>query len=147
MKNLYVIELTKLGFQDISNSSVDIKDAYQVVKLRGALKTALERIMACEETLLADAGITDAQAFDARMAELTAIKEPDEKQKAEMEKMASQRDKYVEMRQNLLDEEAQEIDIRPLAYESWFALLKSNGIQIPVQIEDAMKGVLWVEPE
>lgn len=151
MKNTDIIALS--GIMGITTNGLDSKDAYKVVGWKLAIKKAIDSISDSEKKILEEVGITDAQAHNRRLAELSGLDNPTEQEVTELSGLQSKTDRVNNMIRELHNEE-QEMGIRPLPYGSWHKLQQENrelkGNRGPVlggMTEVLMHGILWTDPE
>lgn len=139
------------GFAAVTTHALNAQDAYKVYKLKKAMLTAGKAIMASEDAFFKEAGIDDMRTFNNRLAEL--------RRKGPSEELAREEDKlrrYNELRQVMMDEEADIPEIKPIPYESWRKLQEENrnkminGKETDIlsgDIEMLLEGALWAAPE
>lgn len=145
MKNQLIIALVQAGFLSVTNNTIE-NEAYKVVKLCSALKGAFGKVQELEEALLKDCGIEDANAFNAELKALAEIKKPSKEDEKKIGEMRYKSEKFNKMESDMLNDE-QELAFAPMSYDTWHKMVMESGIKVSAELEDAVKGVLWVEPE
>ena len=151
MKNSEVILILEAGFPAVTTHALNAQDAYKVYKIKKAMLTIGKAIMASEDAFFEEAGITDMRAFNMRLADL--------RRKGPSAELAQEEDKlrrYNELRQVMMNEEADIPEINPIPYESWRKLQDENkskqvnGKETDIlsgDIEMLLEGVLWASPK
>lgn len=145
MTNKDLIAVVEGGMLNATNRTLEISDAYKVVKFRNVIKTAFNRFRENEKSLLAEVGVMDAQVFD---AELDGLRNK-ERNKAEEERFAELNkilSNYFGLRGELLNEEVNISEIKAMPYEQWYKFCQEN-IFITPELEDALENILWVAPD
>jgi len=157
MKNSEIIALVNNGAAAFTNYSLSPAHAYKAFKFKKVLKKAFDSIAANEQELPKEAGIEDSKAFDDKFKELREIENPTEEQKKELEECKAKYEKFIDLRQQLLNDDTPLEGIKTLPYEEWFslryenkALKLANGREVevfPDWAEEILEGVLWEAPE
>ena len=156
MKNLDVMNLLNGGILMVTSVCLDAETAYKVVKLKKALKAANVAIIEGEKNCQTEAGIPDAEAFDARRNELLHKEKRTKEEQAELVELEGKLKRYMELRQKLYEEEATITGFAPMPYPSFHELQKENASvnfngrkinPLDAYAEEVLEGILWVEPE
>ena len=146
MKTIDILTLANAGILAITANDLDAAQAYKVLKFKKAVKKAFEAIIESEKDILKEAGIEDGQAFDKERNELRENGSNSERL-AELDKQFS---RFMELRNNLYNEEAQLDDCKVMPYEQFHLLQQENkdlkGKPLNA-FEDLLEGVLWAAPE
>lgn len=130
----------------LENKTLSLPHAYKVIKLRKTLKSAFDKFLADEQALLEEVGVSDANAFDARQKELQEKDKLSKEEKSELEEMNAKIQRYIGLRRELLAESIGLSEIKAMPYDEWFRL-KAENPSITIDIEDALMGIAWSEPE
>lgn len=130
----------------LENKTLSLPHAYKVIKLRKTLKSAFDKFLADEQALLEEVGVSDASAFDARQKELQEKDKLTKEEKSELEEMNAKIQRYIGLRRELLAESIDLSEIKAMPYDEWFRL-KAENPSITIDIEDALMGIAWSEPE
>lgn len=146
MKNIDIFNLANAGVLAISANDLDAAHAYKVMKFKRAVRKAFESLVSSEKDALKEAGIEDGVAFDKEIEELRKTNAD----KAKLEAMEKQLARFFELRQNLINEDADLGEIKTIPYEQFHLLQKENK-NLPNKplnaFEDVLEGVLWDESE
>lgn len=126
LKNNIIVALVNMGGTALTASTINVADAYKVIKFRRSLKKAFDDIADKERDILKDLGI--------EVGEGGKLSGDEEKIK-----------RFSEL-QKALYEDQSEIESKTMPYETWHELQKENKpLQNPL-IEDALEGILWEAP-
>lgn len=126
LKNNIIVALVNMGGTALTASTINVADAYKVIKFRRSLKKAFDEIADKERDILKDLGI--------EVGDGGKLSGDEEKIK-----------RFSEL-QKALYEDQSEIESKTMPYETWHELQKENKpLQNPL-IEDALEGILWEAP-
>lgn len=126
LKNNIIVALVNMGGTALTASTINVADAYKVIKFRRSLKKAFDEIADKERDILKDLGI--------EVGEGGKLSGDEEKIK-----------RFSELQKTLYEDQS-EIESKTMPYETWHELQKENKpLQNPL-IEDALEGILWEAP-
>lgn len=146
MKNFEIFNLVNSEVLAITANELDAAHAYKVVKFKRAIRKAFDAISEAEKDFLKEAGIEDAQAFDTERAELIKTNSNADR----LEELNKQFDRFNELRNTMINEEADLGDIKELPFDQFHLLQKENKdlrFKPLNTFEDILEGVLWSAPE
>ncbi len=149
MKNVILVNAVQnsnhalLAFE---TKSLTPASAYRAIKLRCALKDAWEKYLEAEQGCLAEAGIEDVQSFEVHRHELKEKAGKTKEEEAELKAMNEKVARYNELRDLLLNDVVDFSGIKPISFEEWLKFKQENPC-ITADIEDALMGIAWSEPE
>ena len=152
MKILDIVVIKNSGFSNITCKNLSDSSRYKVLKFKNIIDKAFENIQGLEKCLLESNNIQDMQEFESNLKKLEDNKSRTKEEEKKYKEMVEQRDSYLNVRMEMLKDEYELTGIKPISYEEWFELRKENrptdGKEIITNyIEDALKGVFWVEPD
>ena len=156
MKNHQIIALVNNGALAITNYDLEPSHAYKAYKFKKALKAAFDAIGAKEQDLPKEVGIDDPQAFDNRFKELHEKEELSKEEREELKDMTEKYEKFIGLRNELLNDEVELEGVKRMPYDQWFILKAENrekslgGKKVevfPDWAEELLEGVLWEAPE
>jgi len=145
-----VIAMVNSGIQSISSRTLDIGDAYIVVKFKSLLKKVFDEYAIEEQSMFKEAGIQDPQSFFQKHRALQSKINKD----AIDEGLLADNNSKIE-RFNALQTEAQKkvVDLgltNRLSFDSWHRLQDANkdiktnyGAELLSLFEVDLEGVLW----
>lgn len=145
MKNHNIVSIVNAGILTISANDLDAVLAYRVIKFKKAVKKALDSIMSAENDILKELGIEDVLAFNKERSNLLESGS-NKKRLAELDK---KHERFVELQNNLYNEDAKLEDIAPLTFEQFHELQKENRelkFKPLNAFEEILEGVLWEAP-
>lgn len=126
LKNNIIVALVNMGGTALTASTINVADAYKVIKFRRSLRKAFDDIADKERDILKDLGI--------EVGEGGKLSGDEEKIK-----------RFSELQKTLYEDQS-EIESKTMPYETWHELQKeNNSLQNPI-IEDALEGILWEAP-
>lgn len=149
MKKADILSLVQGGILDITTRTLATDVAFTIYKFRKAVRAAHEGLSSELQDLLAEIGVEDASAFDARKTELAGKAELTVDEQHEFIDMAAKLERYVEMRKVLLTEETELPAARLISWEDWHQLQVENKDcgALTGYAEELLEGILWAEPE
>jgi hypothetical protein len=145
MKNHNIVSIVNAGILTISANDLDAVLAYRVIKFKKAVKKALDSIMSAENDILKELGIEDVLAFNKERSNLRESGS-NKKRLAELDK---KHERFVELQNNLYNEDAKLEDVAPLTFEQFHELQKENRelkFKPLNAFEEILEGVLWEAP-
>ena len=145
-----ILALVTAGAHAVSARTLDTKSRFRIFSFKDALVRAAEDLEKKERALLPECGIEDAQAFDARLAELRGKTERTEDEQKELDGMTAKLGTLAELR-NQLREDDVTLDVKPIDCSAWFALRDENPGKdgrepLPDWAERLLFGKLWTAP-
>lgn len=149
MKILDIIVAVNSGFTKITCNDLSASSKYRVLKFKSILNKAFEQIQTLEKSILESCDIQDIQDIDSKIKKLEANKNRTEEENEEYKTLSNKMDSYLKIRTEMLQDDLTLNDISTISYEDWYTLRKENRDKdyITNYIEDALKGVFWVEPD
>jgi len=149
MKILDIIVAINSGFTKITCNDLSASSKYRVLKFKSILNKAFEQIQTLEKSILDSCNIQDIQDIDSKIKKLEANKNRTEEENEEYKTLSNKMDSYLKIRTEMLQDDLTLNDIGTISYEDWYTLRKENRDKdyITNYIEDALKGVFWVEPD
>lgn len=157
MKNHEIIALVNNGALAITNYDLEPSQAYKAYKFKKALKAAFDAIVSKEQDLPKEVGIEDAAAFDAQFKELHEKEELTNEEVEQLKELSEKYNKFIGLRQALLNDDANLEGVKTMPYEQWFTLKAENREKIlpngskvevfPDWAEEILEGVLWEAPD
>lgn len=149
MKILDIIVAVNSGFTKITCNDLSASSKYKVLKFKTILNKAFEYIQSLEKSLLEACDIQDIQDIDSKIKKFEANKNRTEEENEEYKNLSNKMDSYLKIRTEMLQDDLTLNDISTISYEDWYTLRKENRDKdyISNYIEDALKGVFWVEPD
>lgn len=149
MKILDIIVAINSGFTKITCNDLSASSKYRVLKFKSILNKAFEQIQTLEKSILESCNIQDIQDIDSKIKKLEANKNRTEEENEEYKSLSNKMDSYLKIRTEMLQDDLTLNDISTISYEDWYTLRKENRDKdyITNYIEDALKGVFWVEPD
>lgn len=152
------------GMMDITAHTLDAAHAYKVVKFKNILRDINRGVEESEKSFHKELAIDDA--FINRINELIKLESEGTINKKDKEELAKLRDtdkRFGEMRNAMLDEEANLSDVKIMPYEEWKKLQDENKDkklyyrnrkgeitdtrELLMVFENELEGVLWKAPE
>ena len=170
IKNSLIQAMVNRGLANTTNHDIPVKDAYKAFRFKAGVEKAYEGLEEKRKGLAKEAGIEDAETFDARKAELEAMPSRDEKQQKELDEMTGKFEKFQELWKELMDDETEVEGIKTMSFESFHALSRENRqtnvlmatgekgkdgrpktVTVPVDFFQTfigeLEGILWKAPE
>ena len=140
------------GFPDITCNTLSASSRYKVLKFKSVLSKALESIQGIEKSLLEASNIQDMKELESDIKKLEDNKSRTSEEDEKYQNLINKRKQYLDVRTEMLNDDITLADIDTISYEDWYLLRKENRPKdsneiITNYIEDALKGVLWVEPD
>lgn len=148
------------GMNDLTTHTLDAAHAYKVVKFKNVLRDICNKINDGEQALYKDLDINEA--FIKRLNELQGKEKRNQKEKEELDKMLATDKRFGEMRDTMLNEEADLSEAKTMPYEQWKKLQDENKERILslydnkgnlkgtkellMAYEELLEGVLWAAP-
>lgn len=149
------------GMRDLTAHTLDAAHAYKVVKLKNVLRNVNEGINKADEALYKELGID--KAFIDRFDELLGKEKLNKKEEEELAKMKETDKRLGEMREAMLNEEADLSEAKVMPYEQWKKLQDENkerilyyrdnrGVvtstrELLLVYEEKLENILWKAPE
>lgn len=129
LKNSIILAIVEAGGRAITANNIDDeKEAWQAIKFRQALSKAFNSLKASEDDLVKTCNLK----ADAN---------------GKIAGTAADRKKFNKLEEELLEDESDLGEIKPIPYAAWHKLKKENKQLSRPDIEDALKGLFWIEPE
>ena len=156
LTNQTVIAMLNMGFSQITSNTLPAEHAYKVLKMRRAVSAAFDKFSEDEDAIRKDAGIENAEKFDAELAALRKTEKRTKEQEKRLEEMEKMLKRFHDVRAELLKAEAKIEGVKTMPYEAWHLLQQENAEKmflgkkvnlLPAFVEDALEGILWVAPE
>lgn len=140
------------GFSNITCDTLPASSRYKVLKFKSILSKTFETIQSLERSLLEASNIQDMQEMESEIKKLEENKSRTSEEDEKYQSLISKRKQYLDVRTEMLQDNITLNDIGTISYEDWYLLRKENRPKddseiITNYIEDALKGVLWVEPD
>lgn len=150
MKYSDVINLMNNGIQSISSRTLDIGDAYIVVKFKSAIKKAFEQYREKEEAMFKEAGIDDPQSFFQKHRELKSKVNKDTIDLGLIKENEGKIERFNSL-QAIAEKEEVNLELASrLSFDSWRLLVDVNkdiktnyGAELLSVFEADLEGVLW----
>ena len=150
MKYSDVINLMNSGIQSISSRTLDIGDAYIVVKFKSAIKKAFEQYREKEDAMFKEAGINDPQSFFQKHRELKNKVNKDAIDTGLINENESKITRFSSL-QTIAEKENVDLGLTArLSFDSWRLLVDVNkdiktdyGAELLSVFEADLEGVLW----
>lgn len=150
MKYSDVINLMNSGIQSISSRTLDIGDAYIVVKFKSAIKKAFEQYREKEEAMFKEAGINDPQSFFQKHRELKGKVNKDVVDLGLIKENEGKIERFNSL-QAIAEKENVDLGLTArLNFDSWRLLVDVNkdiktnyGAELLSVFEADLEGVLW----
>jgi hypothetical protein len=146
MKKIEVLSFVNMGGLSITANDLDASHAYKVIKFKKAVKKVFDDIIEFEKDALKEAGIEDGMAFDKERKELSESGSDPKR----LEELNKQFERFIEIRNNAYDEDAELEGVKALPFEQFHLLQQENkNLQNkPLNaFETILEGVLWNMPE
>jgi len=140
MNNKTVFFLAQSGMLNVVAHTLDVAHAYKVVKFRNVMKALVEKAQKQESDLFAEAGIESPETYNEQLKAL-------EGNETEWKALAEKGARFRALQNELMAEEVDTSDIKAMPYDEWYKLCQENKDIITAEVEDALLGVLWKEPE
>ena len=153
--------LVKNGMMDITAHTLDAAHSYKVVKFKNILRDINRQADDMEESFYKELGIDDK--FSARFSELLNKEKLTKAEQTELDKFKDTDKRFGEMRNAMLDEEADLKDAKVMPYEEWKKLQDENKDamliyrnaqgqvigkrELLMVFENELEGILWKAPE
>lgn len=152
MKILDIVIMINSGFSNITCDTLPASSRYKVLKFKSILSKTFETIQSIEKSLLEASGIQDMQQMESDIKKLEDCKSRTKEDDEKYQELTEKRRQYLEVRTEMLNDNFELNNIGTISYEDWYLLRKENrpkdGKEIITNyIEDALKGVFWVEPD
>ncbi len=153
MKNQDIINLVSSGIMAITAHDIPARYAYQVLKLKKAIREAFTSIQASEREMFSEAGVNDTKAFNERLNELRESPSVDPKELSEMESRLA---RLSALQAELRGEEVKLEGIAPMTYVYWHDLQNENkSVEFGDEkrdilsgwVEELLENILWTAPE
>lgn len=140
------------GFPNITCDTLPASSRYKVLKFKNVLSKTFETIQSLERGLLEASNIQDMQEMESEIKKLEENKSRTNEEDEKYQNLISKRKQYLDVRTEMLQDDITLNDVGTISYEDWYLLRKENRPKddseiITNYIEDALKGVLWVEPD
>jgi hypothetical protein len=150
MKNYIINNLINAGILDVTSHTLDSAHAYKVFRFKKAIDKAMKSIVEQDGALVAEAGIKDAKAFDARYKELSNGEPCDE-----LKEMEAKYEKLAELRKNFWNDDTP-IEPKTMPWDAYHQLADENKAVIGLDgkphdvftiFAGVLEGILWADPE
>lgn len=128
MKNHNIILLANSGFLGITSNELSPAHAYKVFKAKKVVKELLGNITESEKELVEQSKLTVGEG-------------------GKLEGEQDNIKKFIELRNELYNEDADVSAIKAMPYDEWHALQKENDKILYGAVEDVLEGILWNAPE